>query len=145
MAPLKLRRDISLLGFLQKRVLGMSHPSFASLFPFAPWRTGSVYAGGRPARPRHNKQLRNHHATIMNSEQLWRRSVFSMVFTYNRLPQDVVDLEDVSEFQTALTNHAKSLLQAGVPDWELEYDSCKNCLREGRYSDDYRNYPNYPT
>ena len=33
-APPSLRRDIGILGLLQKRVLGKAHPVFQKLFPF---------------------------------------------------------------------------------------------------------------
>ena len=65
MAPLKVRRDIGLLGMLHKRVLGFAHPSFNVLFPFVPERTSPVHG-----RARHNKQLGNHHQSVMNCAQL---------------------------------------------------------------------------
>ena len=134
MAPLKLRRDIALLGFLHKRVLGRAHPSFATLFPFAPLRTSPIRQHDRTVRARHNKQLDNHFRLIMNQEQLWQRSAFGAVFAYNRLPQDIVDFEDISEFQSALTSHAKALCQTRHAHWWDIYDPRKNCRAEYRYA-----------
>ena len=34
-APPSLRRDIAVQGLLHKRVIGLAHPSFSELFPFA--------------------------------------------------------------------------------------------------------------
>ena len=49
-APPQLRRDIGILGFLHKRVLGECHNAIALMFPFMP-----------VVLPWHNKQLQRSH------------------------------------------------------------------------------------
>ena len=112
MAPLNVRRDIGLLGSLHKKMFGIAHPKFSSLFPFAPWRISEING-----RPRHNKQLHNHHSSILFRESLWRRSIYGLIFTYNRLPQYVVDLDNISEFQTALTHQVRTRCELGSIVW----------------------------
>ena len=43
----------------------------------------------------------------------------SMMVVYNRLPQDVVDCRSVSEFQTKLTEIAKTFCQRYDPRWSI--------------------------
>jgi hypothetical protein len=95
-APPSLRRDIGILGFLHKRVLGECHNAIALMFPFIP-----------VGLPWHNKQLDSHMYECTCRLGLFQRSVFSMVHVYNRLPQYVVDQDSVSKFQTELTKIAK--------------------------------------
>ena len=95
-APPTLRRDIGILGFLHKRVLGECHNAIALMFPFIP-----------VALPWHNKQLDSHMYECTCRLGLFQKSVFSMVHVYNRLPQYVVDQDSVSKFQTELTKIAK--------------------------------------
>ena len=49
-----LRRNIGMLGFLHKRVLGLSHPNIQKLLPFHEDVFGSLRAG------EHDKQLYGH-------------------------------------------------------------------------------------
>ena len=78
-APLQLRRNIGMLGFLHKVVLGLAHPDILTMFPMAlpshsryRLRSGSV----------HNKQL----ATSIEATDLMvlRRSVFGAMQAYNK-------------------------------------------------------------
>lgn len=108
-APLSLRRDIGMLGFLHKRVLGRAHPCFNALFPLA-----SNYIRG------HSKQLATHAGNFQ--QLLLKRSLFALAAVYNRLPQDVVDLDDISLFQGALTDFAKYGCSNGRPYWQYTFD-----------------------
>ena len=106
-APACLRRDIGLLGFLHKRVLGLCHAAIAEFFPMLP---ASPYW--------HNKQLDSHMDECHSRRQLYFRSMFGMVHVYNRLPQHVVDIDSVSGFQSCLTQMAREKCEAGVPNWQ---------------------------
>ena len=53
LVPLMFRRDIALLGMFHKRGLGICHPCFDALFPFAPAPTNGESHYG------HDKQLDN--------------------------------------------------------------------------------------
>ena len=111
LAPICLRRDVGVLGFLHKRVLGECHPGIARLFPMC----GEI-------RPRHNKQIESRLYECVSRPVLFNRSIFGMVHIYNRLPQFFVDLENVSKFQHELTNVAREACATGVATW-------KDCIR----------------
>ena len=49
--------------------------------------------------------------------EIIRRSVLGLIAVYNILPQEVVDSENVSEFQSALQTLLKSRARAGLSDW----------------------------
>jgi len=92
-APACLRRNIGVLGLLHKRVLGISHPIFQKLLPFHSDVFGSLRPHG------HDKQLYGHTLDVNFQHALHARSIFGMVYVYNRLPQTVVDQPDVCNFQ----------------------------------------------
>ena len=102
-APLCLRRDIGLLGFLHKRVLGKCHIAIIRFFGFRPH-----------GAPWHDKQLDSKMDECNRRPALYKRSMFHMVDVYNRLPQDVVDIDSVSAFQSCLTRIAKSRCEDGI-------------------------------
>jgi hypothetical protein len=56
-------------------------------------------------------------------QALHSRSIFGMVYVYNRLPQDVVDSKNVSIFQICLTRMARKACEEGIPKW-MTYFSC---------------------
>ena len=94
-----------MLGFLYKIAHVHAHPAFNNLFPFAPAQEG-----------RHDKQLGNHAHRIRFRFQLWRSSVFGLVIYFNRLPQHVIDAEDVSTFQTWLSDYVKNQCNTHNPN-----------------------------
>ena len=84
-APPTVRRNIGVLGLLHKRVLGKAHPIFQKLLPFH----ADVFGSLRPAE--HSKQLYGHILDVNFQHNLHERSIFGMVYVYNRLPENVVD------------------------------------------------------
>ena len=60
-APLELRRDIGILGFLHKRVFGECHPGILNLLPFST----QTYAW------RHPKQLETHLDTCISRDRFY--------------------------------------------------------------------------
>ena len=116
-APPSLRRNIGILGLLQKRVLGKSHPIFQKLLPFH----ADVFGSLRPGE--HNRQLYGHILDVQFQHSLHSRSVFGIVYVYNRLPQTVVDNPCVSSFQTSLTAMARRKCQDGDPNWMHVFSS----------------------
>jgi len=102
-APPSLRRDIGILGFLHKRVLGQCHEAVVRMFPFLPVH-----------EPWHDKQLDSHLYESTCRQVLFSRSVFGMVNIYNRLPQYVVDSASVSNFQKELTHIARHRCSNGL-------------------------------
>ena len=119
-----------MLGLLFKIAHGRAHPSLCALFPPAQYLMGGIING----RPRHNKQLDNHPADIMFNEGFWRRSLFGLVFTFNRIPQFCIDSDTVSDFQTLLTDYVRTKCVADVDGWPYVFDARANFVHEGRYS-----------
>jgi len=116
-APPSLRRDIGILGLLQKRVLGKAHPVFQKLLPFY----ADVFGNLRPGD--HDRQLYGHNLDIKFQCVLYSRSIFGMVHVYNHLPQNVVNEKTVSGFQKLLTLTARQICQEGIQDWK----KCFSC------------------
>ena len=119
-APPSLRRNIGVLGLLQKRVLGKCHPVFQKLLPF------HFQVFGRLRPNEHNKQLYGHVLDVENQHALHSRSIFGMVYVYNLLPQRFVDSESISAFQKGLTLIAREKCKGGDPHWMHNF-SCRNC------------------
>ena len=111
-APPRLRRDISLLGFLHKRVLGQCHIAIQRFLPFA-----------AVSPPWHDKQLQSYLQECQYRSQLYSRSLLAVVHVYNRLPQDVIDIDSVSGFQRCLTNMARRKCIAGTSNWQRIFNT----------------------
>ena len=111
-APPVLRRDIGILGFLHKRVLGIGPPALAQFLPFSP--LGSHW---------HNKQLDSHLDSCTTLHALHERSIFGMIHVYNRLHQSLIDILTVSEFKTELTSMARARCRRGDPEWKWSFHS----------------------
>ena len=111
-APARLRRDISLLGFLHKRVLGVCHVAIQIFFPFAP-----------VTPPWHDKQLESYLQSCQYRHTLYSRSLLAMVHVYNRLPQEIVNINSVSGFQRCLTKMARHKCEAGSMHWQRMFST----------------------
>ncbi len=115
LAPLCTRRDIGMLGLLHRISKGDAPTQLAELFPKSP-----------PARPRFGPQSRLH-ATVQRHDQqfvertghtdVFRRSLFGLVASYNLLPQSVVDISCVSAFQSRLQKAILKVARRGIDDW----------------------------
>eukprot|EP00959_Pyramimonas_sp_CCMP1952_P155117 3245501-Pyramimonas_sp.AAC.1 len=96
LAPMKMRRDISIIGLLFKISSGNAPPALSSLSPLA---SGTLERRGFAANRRfHARALRDpiepgHHAIL-------QRSIFGMACVFNHLPQRVVDCRSVKAFQS---------------------------------------------
>ena len=119
LAPLKLRRNIGILGLMHKSVLGESHPIFAKLLPFSA-------APGQWIRPDgHNKQLYDHFHEVRFQLGMQFRSIFGMVYVYNGLPQSIVDARSVAAFQKELSIRSRNSCATGIVNWKNMY-SCRD-------------------
>ena len=114
-APPSLRRNIGILGLLHKRVLGEAHSIYQRLMPF--FQDGFGYL--RPNE--HNRQLYGHVLEIHYQRELYFRSIFGMILTYNKLSQNAVDSKNVTIFQTHLTKLARSACENGDADWKTMF------------------------
>ena len=119
LAPPTLRRDIGVLGLIHKRVLGLAHPAYSVLLPWAPPLV--VPPGG--ILTRHNKQLDSHGMDVIFNHGLFFRSIFGLTEVYNRLPQIIVNFDTVKDFQAALTNMARYRCSRGAEHWKYSFNS----------------------
>ena len=65
----------------------------------------------------HDKQLQTHWTQCTHQRGLYERSIFNLMHVYNRLPQEVVDIDSVSNFQACLIAMAKRKCDAGAINW----------------------------
>ena len=72
--------------------------------------------GLRSSEIRHTRQL--HDPIDASSPAIMSRSVFGMIYTYNLLPQYVVDRPTVSEFQGLLQKGLLAAIGRGIARWE---------------------------
>ena len=116
-APLGLRRAIGILGFLHKRVLGQCHPALRELLPFAAdyLRVNS-------------KSLAGFSEKVTNWHRLHENSLWNYIYIYNHLPDDIVHIECVKDFQAKLTHIAKWRAQGNDIHWRVAFQSCGDML-----------------
>ena len=126
MAPLRLRRDIGMLGLLHKCNLGTAHNRLLNLFP--PLTTESMpLHSTRWSNKRHNRQLLER--CTGNFLQITRRSIFGLVRVYNFLHADVVWAKTVTELQEALTEQARTACMEGKHNWATMF--CPRQVQQG--------------
>ena len=114
LAPLGVRRDIAMLSVLHRIVLGIAPVSMRELIPLS--SSTLFHHGFKSDKVLHDKQLQD--CTGHNSPVMLKRSLFGLVYVYNRLKQDVVDSKSVKVFQSNLYCIVK--LACGTnPKWEF--------------------------
>ena len=116
LAPLCTRRDIAMLGILHKVVLGVAPGPFYKLISRCVSSLRSY--GFHNGVPFHNKQLQDDVGSC--SPVMLKRSLFGLVFIYNRLPQEIVDAKSVQIFQRKLQCIFKEVLDVN-PKWDLKF------------------------
>ena len=102
LAPLETRRDIGMLGLLHRISLGLAPKLLADLFPLAPDSRPRI---GIPNQTRLHRTVQRHNRQFMERDghtDVFRRSVFGRVASYNLLPQSMVDMSSVKGFQRML-------------------------------------------
>ena len=88
LAPLEIRRDIALLGLIHRAALRQGPMHLQQMFMCV-----RVCIG-------HSRHILD---PIAGCPHLYlRRSIFGLIRIYNRLPQETVDILDVSSFQSEL-------------------------------------------
>ncbi len=115
LAPLRLRRDIGMLGVFWKICHGVAHPDFATLFPKVPSRVAPVH-NTRVARRRHDMQL----VDPCDGTQLaqFQRSLFGLVKVWNALPTAFVHETSVSSFQSKLAQASRKACSDNRDGWQ---------------------------
>jgi hypothetical protein len=114
LAPLRLRRDIAVLGMLHRIQLGEAHEDFSKVFePDHHVRTTATRHNAR----RHQRQFRE----VWGRTDFFNRSIFSAVCVYNVLPADIVEAKSVKTFQSLLTKQARIACDAMQASWGRMY------------------------
>ena len=113
LAPLRLRRDIAMLGFLRRFAHRRVPECLAALFRF----------GQAAALPR-RRQPPCHGFQIFDpidgtQSRALERSVYGLIYTFNSLPAAVVEDPDTSGFQRKLQHAAKKCLSNAKVSWKL--------------------------
>ena len=105
LAPLRMRRDIAMLGMVHRAALGKGPPHLRELIKRA--------AGGfRVQDPYDN----------CRQPQIVRRSAWGLLRIYNRLGTAAQSIKDVPSFQQYLQNWVKRRIVAGTQDdWATTY------------------------
>ena len=112
LAPLATRRDIAMMGLLFRMARGHAPPQFSRIIrqclhePFPRClRQGE----------RHNLQM--HDPIDGTHSRMMGRSCLSLIYTFNMLPQSVLDLKTASAFQRCLQNAVKLAAEREIADW----------------------------
>ena len=113
LAPLSTRRDIAMLGLVQRTVLGKGPPHFRKWF-FCDERVAAYNT--RLQEKSHSKQL--HNFLDGSHTELLKRSALGLPKVYNRLPEKVVQLQTTKDFQKALQHLVLEELERGGQHWE---------------------------
>ena len=113
LAPLKVRRDIAMLGVIHRAVLGKGPQQLQRFFQPVDRPASSFHT--RLASCRHSRQLEEmksgHFLEVMRRSALGLRSV------YNLLPEFVVGQCSVKGFQGCLQSMVKDRAMSGHDDW----------------------------
>ena len=115
LAPLKVRRDIAMLGLIHRCILGKGPPHFRQWFVLAPPPVHVPRT--RLAMRRHCKQLVD--PCDGSQSSLLTRSPFGLIRIYNLLPQFVVSASTAKLFQSKLQSLVKRELLQGSETWHL--------------------------
>ena len=107
LAPLNIRRDIAQLGIIHRTVLKKGPPHFQELFPRV-------------------QSINGHFRTVYNrahgcNANYIRHSIFNLVGCYNRLPIEIVSIDDVSGFQSGLQELVQKAITEQHPYWRCYF------------------------
>ena len=113
LAPLRVRRQIAMLGVIHRCVLGQGPKQLHRFFQRK--EVPDQQPPTRSAERRHNSQLvdiRDGHFL-----EIQRRSALGLVWVYNRLPGQVIAARSVSHFQHELQEVVASRALSGSENW----------------------------
>ena len=114
LAPLKSRRDISMLRLLHRIVLKDAPVQFSKYVYVT--TTNNRSRGWAVQFDRHSHQL--HDPLNSPVPKIVERSIFKLIHPYNVLPQFVVDSKSTSSFQRTLQRALKECAHQNIPEWE---------------------------
>ena len=127
LAPLRVRRDIGLLGLIHRTVLGLGVRHFCEFF----YLSGAAPPAGNWEK--HNRQLHEFRADESpnsmgyffasgrgEAQKFVTCSALGLVSVYNHLPKSIVEgATTVCQFQSYLQDLVKQRAAAGHDDWQL--------------------------
>ena len=102
-----------MLGFIQKRPLGICHPLLLQALPFAVGLDANY----------NTKALDPFSGGVHYHGRLYERSLYMYILIYNRLPQVLVDLPSVAVFHAKLTHLAKQKALVDPGNWRSSFQS----------------------
>ena len=113
LAPLKLRRDIAMLGVIQRSIAGKGPAQFGNCFVLQ--EQNNEARRTRQCTRKHNKQL----VDVREGRflEIVKRSALGLIAVYNLLPQRIVDEDVVCDFQKLLQDFVKSQINADNAQW----------------------------
>ena len=118
LAPLTTRRDVAMLGLIHRAALKKGPEQFHELF-YEERRVKRPSTRLEERRRKHGRQLKEYRAgTHLN---VLRRSALGLVTVYNLLPEALVRLTEVKDFQKALQDLVKTRAREGCDDWHLTF------------------------
>ena len=101
-----------MLDLIYKRVLGRCHPALKIAMPCA-----------REQYAMHSRSLETFSDSVHTSHRLYDSSLWTFVVIYNHLPEDIVSMQCIKEFQSKLTHIAKWRANMGDPHWRVSFQS----------------------
>ena len=113
LVPLAARRDIAMLGVIQRTVLGKGPDHFQQFFRPAA-QTQRLYFTRRTAKS-HARQLEDPRKGVF--PELLRRSALGLIAVYNFLPEQTVAESTVKDSQSKLQGLLKQRAAAGCENW----------------------------
>ena len=114
LAPLSVRRDISILGVIHRAALRKGPPE---LWKFFRREVSHSYRRSVRFSHRHSRCLIEWAAG--SNLEIMRRSALGMIRVYNLLPEELVDKVDLKEFQRGLTQLVRDRVTAGDHRWRF--------------------------
>ena len=117
LSPLRARRDMAMLGLIHRVKLNEA-PTIFSEFIF-PASSANFPRSFRAVDLRHNSQMQDPVNSM--SSRLFHRSIFGLIYTYNLLPQAVINCESVSSFQNNLQRALKEAVKHNCTNWDSLY------------------------
>ena len=113
LAPLKARRDISMLGLLYKCVHKLAHQDLQKLFP----RSSAPQHSYRTKFQAHRHPYQLEESRLGTKHALLRRSIFGLTRVWNRMPREVVGADSVTTMQKRATAMVRASCQQGDIYW----------------------------
>ena len=114
LAPLSMRRDISMLGLLFKVASGTAPPPICKLF--RSYNCSLASFGFQSCSQFHDKAL--HDPIEPTHPGIIKRSAFGLIRVFNRLPQQAINVKSTRIFQRRLQYMALQAAKSGKHDWQ---------------------------